>query len=80
MGWGDRISPQTGAEQDKLPGLKETKWHTMATAQEVAERNDRRGGEAEVGNGGAPVMGWREQGLRFSLSPQGARSEAEAVG
>lgn len=65
LGWGDRISPQTGGEQDKLLGLKETKWPTMATAQEVAESDDRRGGEAEVGNGRTPIMGWREQGLKF---------------
>lgn len=65
------MSLQRGGEQDKLLVLKETKWHSIATAWEVAESDSRRGGKVKVGNGRIPVMGWREQGLRFWLSPKG---------
>lgn len=47
--------------QDRLLGLKETRWHTTATTQEVVESGYRKGKKVEVGNGKITIMGWREQ-------------------
>lgn len=62
--------PIKGRGAGQPPGLKETKWHTMATAQEVAESDHRRGRKAKVGNGKMPIKGWEEQGPRLWLLPK----------
>lgn len=41
--WGDGASSQREEEQDGFLGCKESKWHTMAIAQEVTESDHRRG-------------------------------------